>query len=76
MGEVYEAEDTRLQRRVALKILRADTETDPARRAHLGKRGGLEDIRAGCPTAARDARRLYFPSALQQADIWTMRFTR
>ena len=37
MGEVYEAEDTRLERRVALKILRADTEADPARRSRFEK---------------------------------------
>jgi serine/threonine protein kinase len=37
MGEVYEAEDTKLKRRVALKILGADTEADPARRSRFEK---------------------------------------
>ena len=35
MGEVYEAEDTRLRRRVALKVIRGDVASDPARRARL-----------------------------------------
>ena len=35
MGEVYEAEDTRLHRSVALKVVRRDVATDPVRRARL-----------------------------------------
>ena len=35
MGEVYEAEDTRLHRRVALKVVRQDVALDPLRRARL-----------------------------------------
>jgi Tol biopolymer transport system component/tRNA A-37 threonylcarbamoyl transferase component Bud32 len=35
MGEVYEAEDTRLHRRVALKVVRHDVAADPLRRARL-----------------------------------------
>jgi tRNA A-37 threonylcarbamoyl transferase component Bud32 len=35
MGEVYEAEDTRLHRRVALKVIRHDVAADPVRRARL-----------------------------------------
>src|SRR6185369_17630161 len=35
MGEVYEAEDTRLHRRVALKVIRSDVAADPVRRARL-----------------------------------------
>jgi serine/threonine protein kinase len=35
MGEVYEAEDTRLKRRVALKILPGETADDPSRRARF-----------------------------------------
>jgi Tol biopolymer transport system component len=35
MGEVYEAEDTRLKRRVALKILPGETAQDPSRRARF-----------------------------------------
>jgi serine/threonine protein kinase/Tol biopolymer transport system component len=35
MGEVYEAEDTRLHRRVALKVVRRDVASDPVRRARL-----------------------------------------
>ena len=35
MGEVYEAEDTRLHRRVALKVIRRDVACDPVRRARL-----------------------------------------
>jgi serine/threonine protein kinase len=35
MGEVYEAEDTRLRRRVALKVVRRDVAADPVRRARL-----------------------------------------
>ncbi|HEY6894623.1 MAG TPA: serine/threonine-protein kinase, partial [Rhodanobacteraceae bacterium] len=35
MGEVYEAEDTRLHRRVALKVVRRDVAADPVRRARL-----------------------------------------
>src|SRR5688572_9098572 len=32
MGEVYRAKDTRLDRSVAIKVLRADASSDPARR--------------------------------------------
>jgi eukaryotic-like serine/threonine-protein kinase len=35
MGEVYEAEDTRLHRRVALKVVRGDVAGDPVRRMRL-----------------------------------------
>lgn len=35
MGEVYEAEDTRLHRAIALKVVRRDVATDPVRRARL-----------------------------------------
>ena len=35
MGEVYVAEDTRLQRRVALKVLPAEMASDPERRARF-----------------------------------------
>ena len=35
MGEVYEAEDTRLHRRIALKVIRRDVAADPVRRARL-----------------------------------------
>jgi len=35
MGEVYEAEDTRLHRAVALKVIRSDVVADPVRRARL-----------------------------------------
>ena len=35
MGEVYEAEDSRLHRRVALKVIRQDVTADPVRRARL-----------------------------------------
>ena len=35
MGEVYEADDTRLRRRVALKVVRRDIAADPIRRARL-----------------------------------------
>jgi eukaryotic-like serine/threonine-protein kinase len=35
MGEVYEAEDTRLHRRVALKVVRHDVAADPVRRMRL-----------------------------------------
>ena len=35
MGEVYEAEDTRLHRRVALKVVRHDVAADPVRRVRL-----------------------------------------
>jgi serine/threonine protein kinase len=37
MGEVYEAEDTSLQRRVALKVLQPASASDPARRARFEK---------------------------------------
>ena len=37
MGEVYEAEDTRLKRRVALKVLQPAIASDPARRARFEK---------------------------------------
>ena len=37
MGEVYEAEDTRLKRRVALKVLHPAIASDPARRARFEK---------------------------------------
>src|SRR5262245_49439264 len=37
MGEVYEAEDTRLKRRVAIKILPAETSADPERRARFDR---------------------------------------
>jgi serine/threonine protein kinase len=37
MGEVYEAEDTRLKRRIALKVLPSGTASDPARRARFQK---------------------------------------
>jgi tetratricopeptide (TPR) repeat protein len=35
MGEVYEARDVRLDRRVALKVVRGDLATDPGRRRRL-----------------------------------------
>jgi serine/threonine protein kinase len=35
MGEVYEAEDTRLKRRIALKVLPAEIGADPGRRARF-----------------------------------------
>jgi tRNA A-37 threonylcarbamoyl transferase component Bud32 len=35
MGEVYEAEDTRLHRRVAVKVVRHDVAADPVRRLRL-----------------------------------------
>ena len=35
MGEVYEAEDTTLHRRIALKVIRHDVAADPVRRARL-----------------------------------------
>ena len=35
MGEVYEAEDARLHRAVALKVIRSDVRADPVRRARL-----------------------------------------
>ena len=35
MGEVYDAEDTRLRRRIALKVIRRDVAADPVRRARL-----------------------------------------
>jgi eukaryotic-like serine/threonine-protein kinase len=37
MGEVYEAEDTRLKRRVALKVLHPAIASNPARRARFEK---------------------------------------
>jgi serine/threonine protein kinase len=37
MGEVYEAEDTRLKRRVALKVLQPAIASDPVRRARFEK---------------------------------------
>ena len=37
MGEVYEAEDTRLNRRVALKVLQPEIASDPVRRARFEK---------------------------------------
>src|SRR5690242_11926206 len=35
MGEVFAADDTRLHRRVALKVVRSDVADDPVRRARL-----------------------------------------
>src|SRR5947207_5666335 len=40
MGEVYEAEDTRLHRRIALKVIRRDVAADPVRRARLEREAG------------------------------------
>src|SRR5258707_14600992 len=40
MGQVYDAEDTRLHRPVALKVVRFDVASDPVRRARLEREAG------------------------------------
>jgi serine/threonine protein kinase len=47
MGEVYEAEDTRLHRHVALKVIRQAVASDPVRRARLEREAsGVNAIRS------------------------------
>ena len=60
MGTVYRAMDTRLQRAVALKILRLQQFEDPELRQQFAKRFEIE---------ARAAARLYHPNIVTVYDL-------
>ena len=60
MGRVYRALDTKLQRRVALKVLRVDDEGDAVRR---------EDAKARMMREARSAAALDHPNAVSIFDV-------
>jgi hypothetical protein len=55
MGEVYLAHDPRLDRRVAIKVLPADTAADPTLARAAAPRGPSRSLRSITPTSARSS---------------------